>query len=145
MKLQENWKEAMRSLRTKRWCLGYCTVKTQGTNTYKIKHYQFWYTCNNLCHFFLCRKTWIISITRWQHLTDRVQVKRRTVGLPGCKSMKRKKLKSLSFCIADKESIVWELIATHTWTIALDQWKHKILLTATYVSIKTKIMNHPLV
>lgn len=42
--------------------------------------------------------------------------------------LQEKKSKSFYFCTADKESIVWELIATRIWTIALDQRKHKILL-----------------
>lgn len=58
-------------------------------------------------------------------------------------SKRRNKNHSTSVLLT--ESIVWELIATSIWTIALDQRKHKILLTVTYVSIKTKIINHPLV
>lgn len=42
--------------------------------------------------------------------------------------LQEKKSKLFYFCTADKESFVWELIATRTWTIALDQRKHKILL-----------------
>lgn len=152
MKLQGKWKEEMRPYGTKRWCLDYCSIKTQGTNCRKwsftssaaLAITRSWLVdldFSFVCFFFLFCLFVGFYLALFLEKTKYNQKKNKynqmgvfnwpsasTEGNSRVSILQEKKSKLFYFCTADKESFVWELIATRTWTIALDQRKHKILL-----------------
>lgn len=114
MKLQGKWKEEMRPYGTKKWCLDYCSIKTQGTNRMKwsfissaahaitcgwllgLDFFFVWFFSFLFCFvclflgFYFALFLEKLSITRWEYLTDHLQVQRGTVDSPGYKSCKRR-------------------------------------------------------